>query len=155
MPASKDIIHVEGNSSEADSTFLYVGEQQVYADTGSSFSYDIVVENTGKTWVKAIAVNSMESVADSFYYFVRPPLVIEDPPEGINNLEPGREYIYQYFIDGDIRVGDIYADKVSDPWNDKWITAATYPNMLTYPEGKTTGDSHGFSNSTNRIFMGN
>ncbi len=190
---TEDIIHVEGNSSEADSTFLYVGEQQVYADTGSSFSYDIVVENTGKTWVKAIAVNSMESVADSFYYFVRPPLVIEDPPEGItdginyiddqtvilslyapekefvfavgdfsnweleddyymkrsvdskrywieiNNLEPGREYIYQYFIDGDIRVGDIYADKVSDPWNDKWITAATYPNMLTYPEGKTTG----------------
>jgi glycosidase len=188
-----DVIHVEGNSSEADSTFLFVDNQQVYADTGSTFIYDITAENTGKTWVKAIAWNTTESVADSFYYFVRPPLTVEDPPEGtidginyiddqtvilslyapekeyvfaigdfsdweiedeyfmkrstdgkrywiqLDNLEAGKEYIYQYFIDGTIRVGDMYADKVSDPWNDKWISNATYPNLIDYPEGKTTG----------------
>jgi len=188
-----DLIHVEGNSSNADSTFLFVDNQKVYAGTGPTFSYDITAGNTGKTWVKAMAKTNSESVADSFYYFVRPPLTVEDPPAGtidginyldeqtvilslyapdkefvfaigdfsdweiedayfmkrstdgkrywtqINNLEAGKEYIYQYFIDGSVRVGDIYADKVSDPWNDKWISNTTYPGLIAYPEGKTTG----------------
>lgn len=57
----------------------------------------------------------------------------------LNGLVPGKEYIYQYMVDGNIRIGDPYADKVSDPWNDIYISSATYPNMLTYPTGKTTG----------------
>jgi glycosidase len=57
----------------------------------------------------------------------------------INNLTPKKEYIFQYFVDGSIKVGDPYAEKVSDPWNDSYITAATYPNMLTYPSNKTKG----------------
>jgi 1,4-alpha-glucan branching enzyme len=57
----------------------------------------------------------------------------------IDNLVPGKEYIYQYFVDGTIRIGDPFADKVSDPWNDQYITSDTYPNMLAYPVGKTQG----------------
>jgi len=54
-------------------------------------------------------------------------------------LEPNKEYVFQYFIDGSVRVGDPYADKVSDPWNDKWISNSTYPDLIEYPNGKTTG----------------
>ena len=57
----------------------------------------------------------------------------------IDGLTPGDEYIFQYFIDGTIRVGDPYADKVSDPWNDSFITDDTYPGLIQYPQGKTTG----------------
>ena len=57
----------------------------------------------------------------------------------INNLVPGKEYIYQYLVDGKIRIGDPYADKVSDPWNDQYITSKTYPGMIAYPSGKTQG----------------
>ncbi|MCX6247842.1 MAG: alpha-amylase family glycosyl hydrolase [Bacteroidetes bacterium] len=57
----------------------------------------------------------------------------------IHNLIPGKEYIYQYFVDGEIRIGDPYAEKVSDPWNDSYITSATYPGILPYPAGKTFG----------------
>ncbi len=57
----------------------------------------------------------------------------------ITGLEPGKEYVFQYFIDGNVRVGDPFADKVSDPWNDKWISNSTYPNLIDYPDGKTTG----------------
>ena len=57
----------------------------------------------------------------------------------INNLVPGKEYIYQYLVDNNIRIGDPYADKVSDPWNDSYIPATTYPGMLQYPTGKTQG----------------
>ena len=57
----------------------------------------------------------------------------------LNNLEAGKEYIFQYFVDGSIRIGDPYAEKVSDPWNDKFITESTYPGILTYPAGKAQG----------------
>ncbi len=57
----------------------------------------------------------------------------------ISNLTPGLEYVFQYFIDGEIKVGDPYADKVSDPWNDQYISEATYPGLIDYPSGKTNG----------------
>ena len=57
----------------------------------------------------------------------------------INGLVPRREYIFQYYVDGTLRVGDPYADKISDPANDKYITDATYPDLLPYPAGKTNG----------------
>ncbi len=57
----------------------------------------------------------------------------------IDNLVPGKEYIFQYFIDGVLKVGDPYADKVSDPWNDQYISGSTYPGLIQYPAGKTTG----------------
>jgi glycosidase len=57
----------------------------------------------------------------------------------IDNLTSGKEYTYQYLVDGEIRIGDPYADKVLDPSNDKYIEESTYPNLIPYPEGKTTG----------------
>ncbi len=57
----------------------------------------------------------------------------------ITGLTPKKEYIFQYLIDATIRIGDPYADKVSDPWNDQYITSQTYPNLIKYPTGKTTG----------------
>jgi len=57
----------------------------------------------------------------------------------LDELVQGKEYIYQYLVDNTIRIGDPYAEKVSDPWNDKYITNSTYPNMLAYPSAKTQG----------------
>ncbi len=56
----------------------------------------------------------------------------------LNNLVPQKEYIFQYLVDGSLRIGDPYADKVSDP-DDKYISDSTYPNLIPYPTGKTTG----------------
>lgn len=57
----------------------------------------------------------------------------------IPGLVAGKEYAFQYFIDGKIKIADPYAEKIVDPWNDKFITAQTYPGLITYPEGKTEG----------------
>ena len=57
----------------------------------------------------------------------------------IPNLEPGKEYAFQYLIDGKIRIADPYTEKILDPWNDKYISSETYPNLKTYPENKTDG----------------
>ena len=57
----------------------------------------------------------------------------------INGLKKGTEYGFQYCIDDvQLRVADIYADKILDPYNDKWINNLTYPNLKPYPIGKTT-----------------
>ncbi len=56
----------------------------------------------------------------------------------LDSLETGMEYLYQYLVDGSIRISDPYTEKVSDP-QDKYISDATYPGLIPYPEGKTTG----------------
>ncbi|RXQ96273.1 T9SS type A sorting domain-containing protein [Ancylomarina salipaludis] len=56
----------------------------------------------------------------------------------IDNLTAGKEYIYQYVIDGDIKIADPYADKLLDPWNDQYISNTTYPNLIAYPSDKTS-----------------
>ena len=56
----------------------------------------------------------------------------------LTGLVPQKEYIFQYLVDGDIRIGDPYADKVSDPFNDQEIISQNrHPGLLPYPTGKT------------------
>jgi 1,4-alpha-glucan branching enzyme len=57
----------------------------------------------------------------------------------ISGLEPGKEYVYQYLVDGALRITDPYAHKILDPWNDGYISNTTYPGLIPYPTGKTTG----------------
>ena len=57
----------------------------------------------------------------------------------IQNLEPGKEYAFQYLIDGVIKIADPYTEKILDPWNDGYISTDVYPDLLSYPENKTTG----------------
>ncbi len=188
-----DQVEVSGSSSEADSTFVYVDNNQIYAGTGESFFTTFTADTYGKHWVKVKAKNDTETAFDSLYVYVKRPAVVEERPEGvvdginyldantvllslyapekefifaigdfsdweleeayemkitpdgmhfwveISGLEEGKQYIFQYLIDGTIRVGDIYADQVSDPWNDQYISNATYPNLIEYPTGKTSG----------------
>ncbi|NVJ87081.1 MAG: T9SS type A sorting domain-containing protein [Algoriphagus sp.] len=56
----------------------------------------------------------------------------------ISGLTPKQEYIFQYLIDTSIRIGDPYADKVSDPFHDQEIIEqGRYPGLKPYPSGKT------------------
>lgn len=57
----------------------------------------------------------------------------------LTDLIPGREYAFQYLVDGSLRIADPYTDKILDPWNDKYIPESVYPNLKTYPDGKTEG----------------
>ncbi len=56
----------------------------------------------------------------------------------INNLTPGKEYAYQYFVDGNLRIADPYSHKILDPSNDSFISDAVYPDLKAYPSGKTS-----------------
>jgi len=64
--------------------------------------------------------------ADSVYYWLE-----------IDGLTPGEEYGFQYLVDGEIRVADPYSELVLDPFDDQFITDATFPNLKPYPAGET------------------
>ncbi len=188
-----DTILVKGNSTDADSTFLFLNDKLLFADTTSSFADTIIAQQYGKQWIVAKAKKGGVTAYDSVYFYVNRPVQIADLPAGvrdginyindstvvlclfaphkkhifaigdfsnwdvgdpwamkmtpdsnrfwveITHLIPKKEYIFQYLIDGSIRIGDPYADKVSDPWNDQYISPKTYPNLIQYPKGKTTG----------------
>ncbi|MES2652282.1 MAG: alpha-amylase family glycosyl hydrolase [Bacteroidota bacterium] len=57
----------------------------------------------------------------------------------IDNLNPNTEYSYQFLVNGNLKVADPYCEKILDEANDKYISANTYPNLMSYPTGKTTG----------------
>jgi glycosidase len=54
----------------------------------------------------------------------------------ISNLTAGQEYIFQYWVNDSpnsvVKVGDPYADKVVDPWNDSFIEDSVYPDLIAY-----------------------
>ncbi|RMH63551.1 MAG: T9SS C-terminal target domain-containing protein [Bacteroidetes bacterium] len=54
----------------------------------------------------------------------------------VDGLTPGREYAFQYLVDGQIRIADPYSEKVLDPVHDAFISASTYPNLKPYPPGQ-------------------
>lgn len=55
----------------------------------------------------------------------------------ISGLTPQKEYAFQYLVDGEIRIGDPYSEKILDPWNDQYIDEDLYPNLMPYPHDKT------------------
>lgn len=57
---------------------------------------------------------------------------------GIDGLTKGEPYVFQYLIDGQIRIADPYTEQTCDP-NDRYISAATYPGLPAYPTGKAEG----------------
>lgn len=57
----------------------------------------------------------------------------------IPNLTPGKEYPFQYLVDGNLKIADPYTEKISDPINDKYITSVTYPGLISYPVDRGDG----------------
>ncbi|MDG5799052.1 alpha-amylase family glycosyl hydrolase [Marinilabiliaceae bacterium ANBcel2] len=57
----------------------------------------------------------------------------------VDGLESDKEYVYQYLIDGELRLADAYTNKVLDPWHDRYITEDVYPGLIDYPTEYTDG----------------
>jgi glycosidase len=55
----------------------------------------------------------------------------------VDGLTPGQQYAYQFFIDGELRLADPYANLILDPWNDQYISETVFPNLKDYPTGLT------------------
>jgi len=69
----------------------------------------------------ALAKNQMNVTADGEIFWLE-----------LNGLSPQKEYVFQYWVEEDVKIGDPYADKVADPWNDASIPQSVYPNLPEY-----------------------
>ncbi|MDA3944365.1 MAG: alpha-amylase family glycosyl hydrolase [Bacteroidetes bacterium] len=110
---------IEGINYRNDSTAvlaLYAPYKEYVFVIGDFNNWDLSIESY------------MNRTPDQSYYWIE-----------LSSLEPGREYAYQYFVDGNLRIADPYTEKVLDPWNDSYIPSSIYPNLMPYPEGKTSG----------------
>lgn len=73
--------------------------------------------------------NQMKNTPDGKFWWLQ-----------INNLDPTREYTYQYFVDGNLKVADPYSKIILNQGDDVFINSNIYPNLKPYPVGKTTGN---------------
>jgi hypothetical protein len=94
--------------------------------------------------LQAPGKNIAHVIGDFNEWQVLPDYQMKRTPDGeifwlkISNLISKQEYIFQYLVDGAIRIGDPYADKTSDPIHDQEIIAQNrYPGLKPYPSGKT------------------
>lgn len=50
----------------------------------------------------------------------------------LTGLTPNQPYVFQYWMEEGVKVGDPYAEQTADPWNDQWIDEVTFPNLPFY-----------------------
>ena len=140
------MVSTNGTSAVSD-TFYYVVKEPVTSQNPPSGTIDgINYLNDTSVIVQLVAPykNFVYVVGDFNNWEYDPHYYMKRNTSGnrwwvqINGLTPGQEYRFQYVIDdGNLRVADVYSDKILDPWNDKWIDNNTYPNLTPYPVGKT------------------
>ncbi len=182
-------ISLSASSTATADLKLFLNNQQISAQTGTSITQSVSIPDAGTYWLKATATQNNVTVRDSVYVCIRETTQTESRPAGleaginyidnqtvtlilyaplknnifvvgdfnswlpdniyqmkkdgdyfwiqISDLVPQKEYVFQYLIDGNLKVADPYTDKVSDP-DDQYISATTYPNLIAYPTGKAS-----------------
>ncbi len=86
----------------------------------------VIGDLPGSNWAEQ-TVYQMKRTADANYWWIR-----------LTGLTPGTEYSFQYLVDGNLKIAEPYAEKILDPYNDQYITAATYPALKPYPVNLTS-----------------
>ncbi len=136
-----------GSQTITDSTYIIIQGDPVVAESpaGIEDGINYIDDETVILQIYAPFKDFIYVLGDFNTWQFHPEYFMNITPEGdrfwieLNNLNPGQEYRFQYSIDQeDMRVADIYADKILDPWNDPYISEATYPNLIDYPTGLTT-----------------
>lgn len=134
------------NQSATDSFEFFVPVSNVEEDLPSSAQLGI--NYTGPTSallaLQAPGKDHVHLLGDFNSWSLSEEYQMKRTPDGeifwleIDGLTEGEEYIFQYLVDGTIRVGDPYADKVSlaGQFGDaEIIDQNRYPGLKPYPEG--------------------
>lgn len=56
----------------------------------------------------------------------------------LTGLTPQTNHMYQYLVNGTLRIADPYSTSILDENNDQYIDNTTYPNLPAYPTGQTS-----------------
>lgn len=131
--------------SEVDDLFGNVTGNGAGKDVPTGANDGVTFINSGKSAIFNLYAPNKTSVSVIGDFNNWQPTAMTKSTDGtrwwvqVDNIDPTKEYAYQYYIDNTIKVADPYTEKVLDPDNDSAIPATVYPNLLAYPSGKTTG----------------
>ncbi len=139
------VVATSDTKSMADSVFVNVLESQVVQSLplGAKKGITYVNAQTARLVLWAPYKNFVHVIGDFNNWL--PSSTSRMKKDGdyfwldISNLIAGKEYAFQYLVDGTLKIADPYTEKISDPDNDKYITNLTYPTLMAYPTGKTDG----------------
>ena len=119
MPTGvKDGINYEAGNTSVVLVLFAPGKSRV----------SVIGDFPGSNWVEQSSY-VMNKTPDGNYWWLRIP-----------GLTAGTEYSFQYLVDGTLKVGEPYAEKILDPSNDPEVkSSGVYPGLKDYPTGLTTG----------------
>ncbi|MBC7534290.1 MAG: 1,4-alpha-glucan-branching protein, partial [Ferruginibacter sp.] len=118
LPAGvRDGINYNANTTQATLVLYAPGKTRV----------GVIGDLPGSNWAEQSAYQ-MKRTPDGNYWWIT-----------LTGLTPATEYSFQYLVDGVLKIGEPYSEKVQDPYADQYITAATYPGLKPYPVNLTSG----------------
>jgi 1,4-alpha-glucan branching enzyme len=108
--------------ANAEEGITYTDESTAYLQLRAPFKEFVYVLGDFNNWTFRPEYQMKKSPDGQFFWL------------SIPNLDPNREYRFQYHIDWEgMRVTDPYVEKILDPWNDQYISSSVYPNIPAYP----------------------
>jgi len=136
----------KGGQTIVDSIYYLVQYPQVIQDAPSGTKDGINYVNDSTVILQLFAPNKGFAylIWDISDWQLDPDYQMKKTTDGntfwieLTGLIPQKEYRFQYFIDNSINIADPYSDKVLDRWNDPGINQIIYPDLITYPVGKTS-----------------
>jgi glycosidase len=138
----------EDMSGTVEESFHYIVRDEVVVEerpAGTRDGINYLDDNTALLSLIAPGKEYIYVLGDFNNWELDPDSYMKKTPDGtrfwleVNGLEEGKEYAYQYFIDGKLKIADPFAEKVLDPWNDPFIPEENYPGLMEYPTGKGLG----------------
>jgi len=135
-----------GSTVITDSTFVIIQSdpQVLPSPAGIQDGINYIDDNTVVLQLHAPFKDFVYVLGDFNNWQFNADFLMNVTPEGdrywlqIDDLVAGQEYRFQYSIDQeDLRIADIYCEKILDPWNDPFIPESVYPGLIEYPEGLT------------------
>ncbi|SDB34312.1 Por secretion system C-terminal sorting domain-containing protein [Flavobacteriaceae bacterium MAR_2010_188] len=128
------------SSEKTISVYLRQPNQIVELPEGMSNGINYDPEDPTKATLVLLASQKefVYLVGDFNNWEIRDAYQMNQTPDGetfwleVTGLEAQKEYVYQYWVEGTIKIGDPYADKVADPYSDGNIPAHIYPNPVFY-----------------------
>ncbi|MGK2861206.1 MAG: alpha-amylase family glycosyl hydrolase, partial [Chitinophagaceae bacterium] len=139
---------IEGAEKKNDSIKFFVSRviNTAPLPAGAKDGINYGPDNTRVTLVLFAPGKNRVSVIGEFAgsnWTEQPQYQMNNTPDGnywwltIEGLAPAKEYAFQYLVDGNLKVGEPYAEKVLDPFNDGFIPASHYPSLKAYPAGQS------------------
>jgi 1,4-alpha-glucan branching enzyme len=89
------IVEISASANQADSMFLYLNSVLLHKVAGNNITSEVVADEPGSQWIKAIAKHGGEYISDSVYFFARGPVNMAALPDGVIN---GINYINEHTV---------------------------------------------------------